>query len=156
MSRKVQQDKIVTIGGARSTANIISESSHTSGPLNLIDESRLNARLQYIPGSIPDISTAGSFFVPVPDGTVEVIYLTIDNAITVADAGISFEIDGTAITGGSITIPYATAAAGDLFSVVPTAANDTTGVNVIEMITDGASTTSAKAMILFGIKETQA
>jgi hypothetical protein len=55
----------------------------------------------FLTSKITDISTAGSTFVPVPDdGRIIKIFTSIQNAITTADAELSFEIGGTAVTGG--------------------------------------------------------
>jgi hypothetical protein len=68
----------------------------------------------YLTGVITDISTPASHFVVSPiAGTITKIYSTIDNAITVANAALSFEIAGTAVTGGGITIATASSAAGN-------------------------------------------
>ena len=59
----------------------------------------------FLTAKITNISTAGSTFVAVPDGGKIIKILTsIKNAITTADAALSFEIGGTAVTGGGITI----------------------------------------------------
>lgn len=50
----------------------------------------------------------------------------LGGAITSADAVVTTAIDGTAITGGAITIANASSAAGDLDTATPTGAN--TGV----------------------------
>lgn len=97
---------------------------------------------------ITDISTAGSTFVVSPwAGTISAIYSTIKNAITVADATLSFKLGGTVITGGGITIATAASAAGDVDSSTPTALNTVTAGQAIECITDGGSTTACEAVI---------
>ena len=98
--------------------------------------------------AIDDVSTAGSYWVVSPvAGTVSAIYSVINGAIATADAGLSFEIGGTAITGGGITIANAGSAAGDVDSSTPSAANTVTAGQAIELITDGASTNTVKAEI---------
>ncbi len=99
---------------------------------------------------ITDISTAGSTFVVCPiAGDIKTIYSTIKNAITVADAALTFEIAGVAVTGGGITIAYSGSAAGDVDSATPTATNSLTAGQAIEMITDGGSTDACEAVITF-------
>lgn len=156
MGTKILQDKIVTIGGGRPTVRIEEDDTVTSGEIALAGSTMVKKRPVYVPGIITDISTAGSFFVAVPAGTISKIFVAIDHAITVADAGLSFEIDGTAVTGGGITIPYATAAAGSVYTAEPTAANVVGADGAIEMITDGASTTSCRATVTFEIIPTVA
>jgi len=101
-------------------------------------------------GEIADISTAGSSWVVSPyAGTIEKIYTVIDGAITGADAEITFEIDGTAVTDGGITIAYDGSGAGDVDSATPTAANTISAGQPIEIITDGGSTGTVKAVVTF-------
>ena len=107
----------------------------------------------FLTAKITDISTAGSTFVAVPDGgRIIKIFSSIKNAITTADAGLSFEIGGTAITNGGITIANSGSAAGDVDSSEPTANNDINEGQAIEMITDGASTGTAKLLVTFVIR----
>ena len=101
---------------------------------------------------ITDISSASSTFVVAPwAGTISAIYTTIQNAITVGDAAISFELGGTAITGGGITIATAASAAGDVDSATPTALNTVTAGQAIECITDGGSTDACETLVTFVI-----
>ena len=97
---------------------------------------------------IPDISTAGSFFVTAPHaGDIAIWYSTIDNAITVGDATLTLEIGGTLVTGSSITVAQSGSAAGDVDSASPSAANTVTAGQAIEVITDGGSTTACRATV---------
>jgi hypothetical protein len=87
-----------------------------------------------------DVSTAGSVYVVAPDaGKIIKISSVLGGAIATADAEITTEINGTAVTGGAITIATTSSAAGDVDSAVPTAANSVLENDVIEIITDGAS-----------------
>lgn len=97
---------------------------------------------------ITDISTAGSTFVVCPfPGKITKIYSTIKNAITVANAALSFEIGGVAVTGGGITVAYSGSAAGDVDSATPTANNKVSAGQAIELITNGGSSTACEAVI---------
>jgi hypothetical protein len=60
-------------------------------------------------------------------------------AITTADAAIATAINGTAITGGAITVTVAGAAAGQLFSALPSAARDVNEDDVISFTPAGAT-----------------
>lgn len=95
--------------------------------------------------TMADISTASSVFVPVPfRGKVVGGSAAIQNAITVADSALSAKINGTAITGFTGTAAFTGSAAGTVFTMAdPTAANVVNDGDVIELITDGASTTTA-------------
>ena len=104
----------------------------------------------FLHATIADISTGSSTFVPVPDGGKIIKIITaLQGAITSANAGISFEIGGTAVTGGGITVAYSGSAVGDVDTAEPTAANDVAEGGTIEMITDGASTNAAVLYVTF-------
>jgi len=114
-----------------------------------------NYQVDYITCIIDDISTAQSDWVVAPyAGNIIKIYSVIDTAITVADATLSFEIAGVAITSGGITITQAGSAAGDVDSSTPSAANAVTAGQAIECITNGGSTTASKATITLVIQRT--
>ena len=107
----------------------------------------------FIYGEIASVSTASSTFVPVPDGGKIIKIITaLQGAITSANAAISFEIDGTAITGGGITVAHSGSAAGDVDTAEPTAANRVEEGGTIEMITDGASTGAKKLCVTFVVR----
>ena len=74
------------------------------------------------------------------------------DAITTADAALSFEIGGTAITNGGITVTQSGSAAGDVDTSTPSAANSVEEGDAIEMISDGASATACEAIITFVIR----
>jgi hypothetical protein len=98
-----------------------------------------------------DLSTASSAFVVAPcRGRIVRAYSTIYNAITVANAVWTMEINGTAITGVSVTVAFSGSAAGDVDTGTPTGLS-TTYVNegdVIEFVSDGGSTTTAPTMFV--------
>ena len=107
----------------------------------------------FIYGEIADISTGSSTFVAVPDsGKIIKIITSLQGAISGANAGVSFEIGGTAVTGGGITVAHSGSAAGDVDSAEPTAANNVEEGGTIEMITDGASTGAKKLNVTFIIR----
>jgi len=107
----------------------------------------------FLTSTIADISTASSTFVPVPDGgKVIKIFTALQGAIGTANAAITFEIGGTAITGGGITVTQSGSAAGDVDTAEPTAANRVEEDGSIEMITDGGSSTACECVITFVIR----
>ena len=107
----------------------------------------------FLHAEIADISTASSTFVPVPDsGKIIKIITSLQGAISGGNAGISFEIGGTAVTGGGITVTQSGSAAGDVDSSEPTALNDVLEGGTIEMITDGASSNAVKLNVTFIIR----
>ena len=107
----------------------------------------------FITAKITDISTAGSTFVPIPDGgNVIKILTSIKNAISSANAALTWEIGGTAITGGGITVTQSGSAAGDVDTAEPTAANRVEEDGSIEIITDGGSSTACECVVTFVIR----
>ena len=107
----------------------------------------------FITAEIEDISTASSTFVAIPDGGKVVKILTaLQGAISGADAAITFEIGGTAMTNSAITVANSGSAAGDVDTSAPTAANRVEEGGTIEMITDGGSTGTAKLLVTFVIR----
>ena len=107
----------------------------------------------FLTAKVTDISTAGSTFVAVPDvGNIVKIYTSIKNAITSADAAITFEIGGTSVTNGAITVTQAGSAAGDVDSSTPSAANRVEEGGSIEIISDGASATACEMIVTFVIR----
>ena len=107
----------------------------------------------FLTAEIEDISTASSTFVAVPDGGKIVKIITaLQGAISGADAAITFEIGGTAMTNSAITVANSGSAAGDVDTSAPTAANRVEEGGTIEMITDGGSTGTAKLVVTFVIR----
>lgn len=105
-----------------------------------------------VQGIIPDLSTASTTYIPVPeqfDGTVLQVVATISAAITVADATLTIKnSDGTEI--GELVIPYDGSAAGDTFTV------NLNGLcrpnQAISVATDGGSTTTSLCNVAVVIK----
>ena len=107
----------------------------------------------FLTSTIADISTASSTFLPVPDGGKVIKIITaLQGAIGTANAAITFEIGGTAITGGAITLTQSGSAAGDIDTATPTAANRVEEGGSIEMITDGSSSNTIKLVVTFVIR----
>ena len=107
----------------------------------------------FLTAEIEDISTASSTFVAVPDGGKIIKIITaLQGAISGANAGLSFEIGGVAVTGGGITVAHSGSAAGTVDSSVPTALNRVEEDGTIEILTDGASTGAKKCLVTFVIR----
>jgi uncharacterized sodium:solute symporter family permease YidK len=95
-----------------------------------------------------DISTAESIYLLTPiSGVVRSIHVVLHGAITVANSTVDARINGVAVTGSSLSVPFSGSAAGLGFSSFPTAANALTTNGVIEVRTDGASTTAVAASV---------
>lgn len=102
---------------------------------------------------LTDISTASSAFVAAPiAGEVVAIYTVLGGEISGADSVLTAEINGTPITGISITVAQSGSAAGDRDSDVPTGANTVAAGDALEIITDGASTGTATLSATFVIR----
>lgn len=95
--------------------------------------------------TMADVSTASSVFVPMAwRGKVLRAYLAIANAITTADSALTAKINGTAITGMTGTAAFTGSAAGTVFTLADaTAANLFNEGDMVELISDGASSTTA-------------
>ena len=103
-------------------------------------------------GEIADISAAASSWVVCPVAATIVAIYTVTNATTTGTALISFELGGTAVTGGGLTI--AAGAAGIMDTATPTALNILTAGQAIEIITNGGSTNVAKGVVTFVMQRT--
>lgn len=111
-----------------------------------------NLKTKLVTVAIGDVSTAGSVFaVPGVAGTIVSISNVIDAAITAADAGLTFEIGGVAVTDAAITIANAGSAAGDVDQSTPSALNVITATQAIEVVKDGLSTTASNGVVTFEI-----
>lgn len=100
----------------------------------------LNAVLTFV---IPDVSSAGQVFIPIPDGydgeIVEIV-TALNGAITGGDAVLTPKIAGVAMTNGAITIANSGSAAGDVDRSRPSSANAVASGGSIEIETNGGST----------------
>tara|TARA_R110000772_G_scaffold30763_3_gene76369 strand:+ start:1349 stop:1738 length:390 start_codon:yes stop_codon:yes gene_type:complete len=105
----------------------------------------------FITAEIEDVSTVSSTFVAIPDGGKIVKILTANQATITGTAALSFEIGGTAVTGGGISI-VASGSAGAVDTAAPTGNNTVVEGGSIEMITDGGSTNTSKAVVTFVIR----
>jgi hypothetical protein len=91
--------------------------------------------------SIADISTAGQIYVaPGFNGRIRKAFSALNGAITGADSVLTLKINGTAVTGGTMTVANSGSAAGDVDSCTPSGANVFDADDAVEIETDGAST----------------
>lgn len=106
----------------------------------------------YLTYKFENISTASSQWIVCPlAGNIISIRTVLHGAITGGDAVLSFEIAGTAVTDGNITIAQSGSAAGDVDSSTPSSANTLTAGQAIEIISDGGSTNNVDVTITFEI-----
>jgi hypothetical protein len=107
----------------------------------------------FITAEIEDISTASSTFVAIPDGGKVIKIITaLQGAISGANAAITFEIGGTAMTNSAITVAHSGSAAGTVDSSIPSALNRVEEDGTVEIITDGASTGAKKLLVTLVIR----
>ncbi|MEH2501239.1 hypothetical protein V1290_000050 [Bradyrhizobium sp. AZCC 1578] len=96
---------------------------------------------------LADLSTASSAFVASPwRGKIVRVHSVIGAAITTANATWTMEINGTAVTGVSVTVTQSGSAAGDVDSAIPTGANYVNEGDTIEFISAGESDTTSPVM----------
>lgn len=109
----------------------------------------------YLTAELTDISTASEAWVTVPHkggGKVIRVESILHGAITAADAVLTAEINGTAITGVSITVANSGSAGGVRDTGTPTAANTVAAGDALSVVSDGASTTAARCTVVFTIE----
>ena len=130
-------DKVYVANGSGSGVwEKITAASIDTTVINNLNKLILNIELD-------DLSTAESHFVVCPlAGDIVSIFCVIDTAIATADTTLAFEIAGTVVTGGGITIAYSGSAAGDVDSSTPSAAKTLTAGQPIEVIVGGETNTS--------------
>ena len=87
-------------------------------------------------------------------GKVIEVGVVLGGTITTADATIATTINGTAITGGSLTATAAGSVGGSRFSAMPTAANDVNEGDYISFTPSGASGASIPATFYAVIRKT--
>lgn len=91
-----------------------------------------------------DVSTAGDIYISAPvSGKIVGIFAVLDAAITVADANVTFSINGVSIDSSALVIVESGSAPGSSFSSTPSGHNTIGPGDLIKISTDGGSTTTA-------------
>lgn len=104
---------------------------------------------------LADVSTASSTYFVIPTGgIIDSIRTVLHGAITVADAALTFFINGVPITSSGITVAYSGSAAGDRDSSSPSAARTVVAGDLVTATTDGGSTTTMPITIVIRVKVT--
>lgn len=115
-------------------------------------ETGQNLKTKLVTVPIGDVSSAGSVWaVPGIAGTIVGISSVIDTTITTADAGLTFEIGGTAVTDAAITIAFSGSLPGTVDQSTPSALNVITASEAIEIVKDGGSTVASNGVVTFEI-----
>jgi len=110
-----------------------------------------NLKKTFLNVKMTDISTASSVYVVSPvAGTFSKIYSVVDGTTATAAAAITTEINTVAVTDGAFDIANG-AVAGEVDSGTPTALNTLAVGDVLEVITDGASTNTVAAVFTIEI-----
>lgn len=108
---------------------------------------------RFITVQIEDVSTAGQkYVVPGFNGRIKSIHSVINGAIATADAVLTTKIGGTAVTNGAITIANSSSAAGDVDTATPSALNEFTSTDAVEVETNGASTNTVEAVVTLEVE----
>lgn len=96
-----------------------------------------------------DVSTAGDLYAVVPvGGTISKIFAVLDAAISVADATISFHINGVSVDSSDLTIAFTASGPGTEFDSTPSGHNTVVAGDVIKITSDGGSTTTAPLTVV--------
>ena len=142
-------------GAASASANTVYVADGSgSGTWEKIDGDAINTssikNVNKMSYEIASLKTADSYFMVVPvAATLESISSVIDGAITGADSVLTFEIAGTLVTNGTVTITQSGSAAGDVDSATPTAANVLTAGQALEIISNGGASNDIKCTLSF-------
>lgn len=153
MATGLQLYKVAT--SASSDSNHSRLQVDANGVLQLVNSSgtALPVGEFYLFTEMDDVSTAASSFVPATAaGTITKLKTALHGAITGADAVLTAEIGGVAITGISTTITQSGSAAGDIDTDTATAANTLAENDSLELISDGASSTARRLTGVFTVE----
>ncbi len=107
----------------------------------------------WMTGTITDISTPSDkayIYVPVKSEIFELAAI-LNGPLTTANAVLSIYINGVLFT-DTLTVTQAGSAAGNVYQVNTATANSIPPNSVIEIRTNGASDTSAKAEVIVGLR----
>lgn len=129
-------------GGSGAWAKVDSDNIDTTSIQNL--------NTFFMQVEFADISTAEAILVPVPkDASLVKATSLLENAITVADALISFDKNGVSSMGTDMTVAFTGSAKGDIDTFTPTSNADlNTATDYLEIATDGGSTTASRLWLV--------
>ena len=153
-STSLHECKQISTAGTSDAGKVITPSASTAGEgtLRLLTESEISSKTAYITAVFGDVSTAGSIYIPLNfAGTVTSIRSVLYGTIATADVTLQAKINGTNITDGAVTIAFSGSAAGDIDSATPTAANTFTAGQYLQVTSDGASTNTISAGLMFTV-----
>lgn len=95
-----------------------------------------------------NLNIAASYFLVIPyAGDISKIWSATNASFTGSNAILTFEIAGTPVTNGTITITQSGSAAGDIDSSTPSAANTVTAGQALEIICDGGPSSDVTCVL---------
>lgn len=150
----IHEDKLISTAGTSDAGKVTTPSASTAGlgVLRNLLESEVNSKTAYITAVFGDVSTAGSIYIPLNfAGTITSIRSVLYGAIGTANVVLQAKINGTDITDGAVTIAFSGSAAGDIDTATPTAANTFTSGQYLQVTSDGASTNTISAGLMFTV-----
>lgn len=106
----------------------------------------------YVQADVQTLVGTNSYYAVAPQaGRVTKVWSVIEGVLTTGDATLTAKINGTAITGGAVTITQASSAAGDVDSATPTAANVVAAGDTLAVTVGGTNATATRARVVFEI-----
>jgi hypothetical protein len=104
----------------------------------------------YVQCYLPDVGSAGSAtaWVVMPRaGTITGLWTATQKAAATANTTLTASIGGVNVTSGVVTIPFSGAAAGDVASATPSAANTVTAGQALKFTSNQGSTSVTPVML---------
>lgn len=150
----LHEPKGIDSAGTVDAGKVLTPSSSTAGEgeLRNLTESEISDKTEYFTTTFVDVSTAGSVYIPMNfGGTVTAVRSVLHGAIATADVDLTCGVNGVAMTNGVITIAQAGSAAGDVDLASPTANNTFTAGQYLNITSDGASTNTVNATLMFTV-----
>lgn len=119
---------------------------------NLIVAQEISVNKRVLVATLADVSTNSTQAITSGiAGVITKITTYLGGAITVGNAGLTFDIGGVAITNSAITVDHAGSALGVIDTSSPTAARTLAAGDVLTATTDGNSTTAQPLYIVYEV-----
>lgn len=104
-------------------------------------------------GSVASVSSTSLIYLPSPiSGQVIEVGAVLGSVASTADATVTTNINGTAITTGVVTITQSGSAAGNLFTANPTAARSVVEGDIIGFVFSGTGTVGGPVVVYADIR----
>lgn len=103
----------------------------------------------------PLVATADTKYLALPfAGTIVGISVAVEDVLTTPDTVLSFDIEGTGVTDGDVTLAFSGSAAGDVFTSTPTANNAFAANQAVGITSDGAGGGGGDAYVTLLLQRT--